>query len=54
MGRQDLKNIRKWVRVERNGTLHRFETFDEALSSKVGGHLMTQEYFDHHYSVKDY
>jgi hypothetical protein len=53
MEKQDLKQVRNWVRVEKNGTVYRFQTFDEALASKIGGNLMTQEYYDFHYSVKE-
>jgi hypothetical protein len=53
MEKQDLKQVRDWVRVEKNGGVHKFHTFNEALASKIGGNLMTQEYYDFHYSVKE-
>ena len=48
--RKCLTECRDWVVVEIPNLIpHYFTTFNEALSSPIKGHLMSEEYYRCHY-----
>jgi hypothetical protein len=48
--RKDITEQKDWVVVETpNLVPHYFTTFNEALSSPIKGHLMSEEYYRCHY-----
>jgi hypothetical protein len=51
MKRKSISDVKEWVIVS-NGTVHQFETFNEALNSEFhkSGNLMTKTYYEYHYS----
>jgi hypothetical protein len=48
--RKCLTECKDWVVVEIPNLIpHYFTTFNEALSSPIKGHLMSEEYYRYHY-----
>lgn len=50
MKRPNLADQRNWVKVSITGEVSHYETFKEALSSDISGHLMSLSYYKHHYT----
>ena len=53
MDRPDLKTIKGWTVVEREGVVNHVETFDEALElqTRVGGSMMSTNYYNYIWKV---
>ena len=50
MKRKDITEQENWVVVETSTSKsHHFKTFNEALHSPIKGHVMTEQYYKHHY-----